>query len=114
MIEAEGELIASAKLYVDQRSSVLREAGDVQDPIARGLITADHIQAELGDLCRGEELDLACASLAWHNLGARRNVGPAANRYLSAKLRVFADWAVEAFAARLGTTKFSGDKSLRR
>jgi LysR family transcriptional regulator for bpeEF and oprC len=37
-----------------------------------------------------------------------------ANRHLSAKLRVFADWAVEAFAARLGTTKFSGDKFLKR
>jgi DNA-binding transcriptional LysR family regulator len=37
-----------------------------------------------------------------------------ANRHLSAKLRVFADWVVEAFAARLGTTKFSGDKSLKR
>jgi ornithine cyclodeaminase/alanine dehydrogenase-like protein (mu-crystallin family) len=90
MIEAEGKLIASAKLYVDQRSSVLREAGDIQDPIARGLMTADHIQGELGDLCRSDVPgrqdsasitvfksvgvaleDLACASLAWHNLAAR-------------------------------------------
>jgi len=37
-----------------------------------------------------------------------------ANRHLSAKLRVFADWAVEAFAAKLGTTRFSGGKSLKR
>jgi DNA-binding transcriptional LysR family regulator len=37
-----------------------------------------------------------------------------ANRHLSAKLRVFADWAVEAFAARLGAKKFSGEKSLKR
>ncbi len=103
MIEAEGELIASAKLYVDQRSSVLREAGDIQDPIARGLITADHIQAELGEMCRGVEPgrqdpesitvfksvgvaleDLACASLAWNKLRALRQELPVVTGALTA------------------------------
>jgi len=37
-----------------------------------------------------------------------------ANRHLSAKLRVFVDWVVEAFAARLSTTKLPGNKSIKR
>jgi DNA-binding transcriptional LysR family regulator len=37
-----------------------------------------------------------------------------ANRHLSAKLRVFVDWVVEPFAARLSTTKLPGNKSIKR
>jgi hypothetical protein len=41
-------------------------------------------------------------------------IAPLRVREYSDKLRVFADWAVEAFAAKLGATKFPGDKSLKR
>lgn len=42
------------KLVVDQKEAALAEAGDIIDPIAAGVITPDHIYAELGDLVTGK------------------------------------------------------------
>ena len=47
--------IKRAKLVVDQREAALKEAGDIIDPIAKGVITPDHIYAELGELVIGKK-----------------------------------------------------------
>ena len=56
MREADDEVMTRGRLYVDMKSSALREAGDIVDPIRRGIITAADIQGDLFDLCRGGKL----------------------------------------------------------
>ena len=48
--ELDAASIKRAKLVVDSREAALREAGDIMIPISQGLITADHIHAELGEV----------------------------------------------------------------
>ena len=52
--ELEGALVARCRLFADQRRSCLAEPGDVVAPIAEGLIGAEHIVAELGELLCGK------------------------------------------------------------
>lgn len=52
--ECDSTLICKSSLFVDSRLNVLAEAGEVLIPITEGLITQQHIQAELTELCRGE------------------------------------------------------------
>jgi ornithine cyclodeaminase len=83
MRETDDQAIRMSRIFVDMRSAALREAGDIVDPIARGVITEADISADLFDLCAGgaarqssDEVtlfksvglaleDLAAASLAW-------------------------------------------------
>lgn len=44
------DIISACKLIVDQRETALHEAGEVAIPIAEGLVTADCIHAELGEI----------------------------------------------------------------
>lgn len=46
-------LVARSRVFVDSRESALREAGDVMVPIAEGLMTADSIVAEVGEVLAG-------------------------------------------------------------
>lgn len=51
--EVPAETVVRALVIVDSRHDALEEAGDLIQPINDGLITADHIHAELGELVRG-------------------------------------------------------------
>ena len=42
-----------ARIFVDTFEGALAEAGDVIDPIARGVIDRGHIEGELADLVTG-------------------------------------------------------------
>jgi ornithine cyclodeaminase len=53
MREADDDTIKRAKIFVDTRGGALKEAGDIVDPLKRGLITKDDVNADLFDLCRG-------------------------------------------------------------
>ncbi len=46
--ELEGALVARCSVYVDSRAAAMQEAGDILLAISDGLITKDHIRAELG------------------------------------------------------------------
>lgn len=48
--ELDPVLVARARLIVDSRAAALREAGDVLIGLADGLWSAEHIEAELGEL----------------------------------------------------------------
>ena len=48
--ELDPVLVARARLFVDSRAAALREAGDIVMAIAEGHFSADHIEAELGEL----------------------------------------------------------------
>jgi ornithine cyclodeaminase len=87
MRECDDDAVARASLFVDTRTGGLKEAGDIVDPIRRGIITPEDVRADLFDLCRGrhagrasaEEVtlfksvgtaieDLAAAILVWRSL----------------------------------------------
>lgn len=51
--ELDGTAFARSRLVVDFAEQTLQEAGDLQDAIRTGAITADHIHAELGDIITG-------------------------------------------------------------
>ncbi|WP_440524578.1 ornithine cyclodeaminase family protein [Sphingomonas sp.] len=53
MREIDDEGISRARIFVDDRAAALTEAGDLTDPIARGLISRMAICGELADLCAG-------------------------------------------------------------
>jgi ornithine cyclodeaminase/alanine dehydrogenase len=48
--ELDAEIIKRSKLVADSREACLKEAGDIMIPIVDGIITADHIYAELGEI----------------------------------------------------------------
>ena len=87
MREADDDLVLRARIYVDTRAGALQEAGDIVDPIARGVITTADVQGDLFELCRGKVMgrrsdreitlfksvgtaieDLAAAMLVWRSL----------------------------------------------
>ena len=53
MREADDEAVRRARLFCDTRAGALHEAGDLADPLARGLIRESDIVADLFDLARG-------------------------------------------------------------
>jgi alanine dehydrogenase len=54
--ELDSTAIKRAKIIVDSRDAALKEAGDLMIPISEGLITPDHIFAELGDVVTGRKI----------------------------------------------------------
>lgn len=53
MCEVDDAAVARSEIYVDTRSGVLRESGEIVGAIARGVIQESALRAELGDLARG-------------------------------------------------------------
>lgn len=53
MAEIPAETVCRATVFVDQREACLTEAGDLRQPIERGLLPTDFHPAELGELVRG-------------------------------------------------------------
>lgn len=51
--EMDTEIIREAKVVVDSIEAIMEEAGDILIPIAEGVITEDHIHAELGEIVLG-------------------------------------------------------------
>jgi ornithine cyclodeaminase/alanine dehydrogenase-like protein (mu-crystallin family) len=45
--------VRAARVVADQREACLAEAGDIVIPLRAGVITADHIQAEIGEIATG-------------------------------------------------------------
>jgi len=53
--ELDETVIKRAKVIVDSREAALKEAGDLMIPISQGIITPDHIFAELGEVIIGRK-----------------------------------------------------------
>jgi ornithine cyclodeaminase len=53
MREADDDTVRRAHIYVDTRAGALKEAGDIVDPLARGVIREADIRGDLFELCRG-------------------------------------------------------------
>jgi ornithine cyclodeaminase len=88
MREADDEAVRRGRVYVDTRAGACEEAGDIVDPIRRGIIGEGDVRGDLFDLCRGNATgrqsaseitlfksvgsaleDLAAAMLVWRRLG---------------------------------------------
>lgn len=54
MRECDDTAVLRARLFVDTREGALTEGGDLAQPLAAGLITADDIAGDLFDLTRGD------------------------------------------------------------
>ncbi len=54
MRESDDEAVRRARVFVDTRDGALSEGGDLIRAIAGGSMTADDIQADLFELCRGD------------------------------------------------------------
>jgi alanine dehydrogenase len=91
MREADDDVIRSAEVYFDMVSSAVKEAGDIANPLERGIINKSAIRGDLFDLCTGRAPkrssdkditvfksvglaleDLAAAALAWNTSIASR------------------------------------------
>jgi alanine dehydrogenase len=87
MREADDAALTRARVYVDTRAGALQEAGDIVDPIRRGIMAESDIGGDLFELCRGTATgrqvaseitlfksvgsaleDLAAAMLVWQGL----------------------------------------------
>ncbi len=55
MREVPGETVRRARVIVDHRPACLAEAGDIIMPLQEGLISAEHIRAELGEIVAGQK-----------------------------------------------------------
>lgn len=53
--ECDTETIVRSSVYVDSMANVMNEAGELLLPIAEGVITESHIQAQLADLCASKQ-----------------------------------------------------------
>ena len=51
--EADDDVVLRSRIFVDTFEGALSEAGDILDPIARGVIGRERIEGELADLVRG-------------------------------------------------------------
>ncbi len=55
MRESDDEAVRRARLFVDTRAGAFAEAGDLLQPMAAGVINANHVVAELSELVGGTE-----------------------------------------------------------
>lgn len=53
MRECDDAAILRASVFVDTYAGALKEAGDLVQPLGAGTIAAEHVRAELADLCAG-------------------------------------------------------------
>lgn len=55
MAEIPAETVRRARVVIDHREAALQEAGDLIQPLRRGLIPPEHCQTELGDIILGRQ-----------------------------------------------------------
>jgi ornithine cyclodeaminase/alanine dehydrogenase-like protein (mu-crystallin family) len=89
MRESDDAAVERARIYVDTHAGALKEAGDIVQPLASGLITESDVEGDLFGLCRGTVTvqrqpgditlfksvgtaieDLAAAMLVWRLINA--------------------------------------------
>lgn len=55
MREADDDAVRRARVFVDTRAGATKEAGDIVQPLASGVLAADGVVADLHELVRGEQ-----------------------------------------------------------
>jgi ornithine cyclodeaminase len=54
MREADDDAVKKSRVYVDTRAAALKEAGDIVQPLKKGVLKKTGVRADLFDLCRGK------------------------------------------------------------
>ncbi|MBI3451581.1 MAG: ornithine cyclodeaminase family protein [Rhodospirillales bacterium] len=82
MREADDEAIDRSRVYVDTYDGALKEAGDIVQPLARGVITEKAIAGDLAELAQGR-----CAGRSFYNqITLFKSVGTALEDLAAAQL----------------------------
>jgi len=84
MREVDDDLIRRASVFVDTYAGALKEAGDLVQPIAAGIVDRTHVRAELSDLVCGRHPGRADA----HEVTLFKSVGTALEDLAAARLAV--------------------------
>lgn len=91
--ECDSALISKARVFVDDKNNVLKEAGELLLPIAEGCFKASDIQADLATLCReghsteqAAETTMPPARQSNHDITLFKSVGTALSDLLCAAL----------------------------
>ena len=82
--EADDEAIARARVFVDDRNTTPKEAGDIVLPIASGTITAKDIVGDLEELCSGRVAGRTTES----EITVFKSVGTALEDLIAARLLI--------------------------
>lgn len=82
--EADDDVVVRSRIFVDTFEGAATEAGDLLDPIARGILHRDRIEGELADLVRGRVAGRTHAD----ELTLFKSVGTALEDLAAAKLIV--------------------------
>ncbi|MBV5262850.1 ornithine cyclodeaminase family protein [Pinisolibacter aquiterrae] len=82
MREADDATIARARVHVDTRAGALKEAGDLTQPLASGVLTEAAVAGELAELCRGAVAGRASAE----EITLFKSVGTALEDLVAARL----------------------------
>ena len=53
--EADDDVLRRSRIFVDTFDGAMKEAGDVLDPLSRGIIAREQVEAELADLASGRK-----------------------------------------------------------
>jgi len=54
MRESDDDAIRKSRVYVDTRAGALKEAGDIVQPMKKGVLKKDGVRGDLFELCRGK------------------------------------------------------------
>lgn len=84
MREVDDDAVARSRIVVDTYAGALKEAGDLVQPLQRGVITREHVGAELAELLRG----LHPGRLGLSDITLFKSVGTAVEDLAAAQLVV--------------------------
>jgi alanine dehydrogenase len=82
--EADDDVVRQARIFVDTVEGALSEAGDLLDPLHRGIIARERIEGSLSDLVRGR----IQGRVAAHEITLFKSVGAAIEDLAAARLIV--------------------------
>jgi ornithine cyclodeaminase/alanine dehydrogenase-like protein (mu-crystallin family) len=85
--ESDDEVILRSRIFVDTLAAAMTEAGDILDPLARGLITRTRVEGDLSALVRGQ----IKGRIRDDEITLFKSVGTAIEDFAVAKLLVSAD-----------------------
>jgi 1-pyrroline-2-carboxylate reductase [NAD(P)H] len=86
--ECDTALVEKARVFVDYRENVLKEAGELLIPIREGKFSVEQVQGDLAQLCRGQEdgQALGLARRDDQEITLFKSVGTALSDLICAKL----------------------------
>jgi len=83
--EADDELMARARLFVDSFETTVDHIGEIMIPLRNGVISRSDIEADLYRLCSGSEIDRADQDITLYKNGGGAHLDLMIARYISSE-----------------------------